>query len=86
VRLLQRHCEVWVQDSGPGIAPADRERVFERFERLADRRGAAPAVPGSGLGLSIAQALVQRMGGQIELHDGENGMGLAACVRLPRAL
>ena len=54
--------------------------------RLADRRGAAPAVPGSGLGLSIAQALVQRMGRQIELHDGENGMGLAACVRLPRAL
>lgn len=89
VRLLEKHCEIWVQDTGPGIAPADRARVFERFERLADRRAAAvpaaPAVPGSGLGLSIAQALVRRMGGQIELHDGEDGVGLAVCVRLPMA-
>lgn len=86
VKLLAQYCEVWVQDTGPGIAPADRERVFKRFERLADRRGAAPAVPGSGLGLAIAQALVQRMGGQIELNDGEGGVGLTACVRLLRAL
>ncbi|GAB2461994.1 sensor histidine kinase [Comamonas humi] len=86
VKLLEGWCEVWVQDSGPGIAPADRERAFARFERLAGRRGAeASVVPGSGLGLAIAQALVQRMGGQIALHDGEGGVGLAACVRLPLA-
>ena len=84
VKRLAEGCELWVQDSGPGIAAADRERVFRRFERL-DRRRAEGAVHGSGLGLPIAQALVQRMGGAIRLHDGEGGVGLAVCVRLPAA-
>ncbi len=87
-RLRPPWCELWVQDNGPGIAPQDRPRAFERFERLADRRTARAAsatVPGSGLGLSIAQALVQRMDGQIELLDGEHGVGLSVCVRLPLA-
>lgn len=82
VRRRPPACEIWVQDNGPGIAPPDRARAFERFERLADRPG-VPPTPGSGLGLAIAQALVQRMGGQITLHDGEGGRGLAVCVRLP---
>jgi len=55
---------VRVRDDGPGIPPAERGRVFERFYRgEAGRRRAA----GSGLGLAIAQAIMQRLGGRVEI-------------------
>jgi two-component system, OmpR family, sensor kinase len=52
---------VTVSDEGPGPDPADRDRLFERFWRGAD----ASAQPGSGLGLSIVSAIVERHGGRI---------------------
>jgi two-component system, OmpR family, sensor kinase len=52
---------VTVSDEGPGPDPADRDRLFERFWRGAD----ASARPGSGLGLSIVSAIVDRHGGRI---------------------
>ncbi|MDN0074313.1 HAMP domain-containing sensor histidine kinase [Crenobacter sp. SG2303] len=53
-----------VSDQGPGVAEADRERIFEPFYC-----GQVPAgeVPGSGIGLSMAQGFAQQMGGNIEL-------------------
>jgi two-component system sensor histidine kinase KdpD len=57
-----------VADHGPGIAPADRERVFEPFQRLGDR---GPA--GSGLGLAVAQGFVRLMGGAITVEDTPGG-------------
>ena len=48
---------VWVDDDGPGIPVEARERVFERFQRLAEN---APG--GCGLGLAIVKALVQQLG------------------------
>jgi len=69
-----------VADRGPGVAPADRERVFERFVRL---DGAEP-VPGSGLGLSIARSLVQMNGGTLHLADAPGG-GTVFEVALPRS-
>jgi signal transduction histidine kinase len=54
---------VLVEDTGPGIAPADLPHVFERFWR-ADRARARQQ-GGSGLGLAIARQLVQAQGGQI---------------------
>lgn len=66
-----------VQDSGPGIPPAERTRVFEPFYRLPGSAG-----EGSGLGLAIAQTLAQGLGGSITLHDAPGG-GLCARVRLP---
>ena len=68
-----------VADRGPGIAAADRSRVFDRFERLEPERG----TPGSGLGLSLVRAIVARHGGRVELED--NGPGLRVRLRFPVA-
>ncbi|HLD68977.1 MAG TPA: sensor histidine kinase N-terminal domain-containing protein [Pseudomonas sp.] len=65
-----------VQDSGPGVEPARRERLFERFYRQNDSQGA-------GLGLSIVWRIVELHRGSISLGDSPLG-GLEVCVRLPR--
>ena len=78
-----------VIDSGPGIAVADRQRVFDRFYRGAgagadnghgadNGRGAsAPGKPpGSGLGLAIVAAIAERHGASVSLHDAAGGQGL----------
>jgi signal transduction histidine kinase len=66
-----------VQDAGPGIDPADQERIFKEFERLS--RGAAP---GSGLGLSIVQRACQLLGHEVALTSAL-GRGSRFRVRLP---
>jgi signal transduction histidine kinase len=53
-----------VVDQGSGIAPKDRERVFDKFERLDTRE------PGSGLGLYISRRLARAMGGEIAIESG----------------
>lgn len=67
-----------VVDEGPGIPPADRERVFEKFVRL---RG-AEETPGTGLGLYIARNLVELNGGSLVLSRPEQG-GTRFDIRLP---
>jgi signal transduction histidine kinase len=58
-----------VEDAGPGIAPEDRERVFERFERLGrTRRGS-----GGGLGLALARAVARLLGGDLVLEPSRLG-------------
>ena len=78
VRVLDRDGEpvIEVEDDGPGIAPADREKVWERFYRAPLPGGAA----GSGLGLPIVRALGERIGATIGLEDGHNGRGLCAVI------
>lgn len=71
-----------VTDDGPGIAPEDRERIFDRFTRLDDARSRDAG--GTGLGLSIVRELVHAHGGTVELADGD-GSGLRAIVRMPPA-
>jgi two-component system, OmpR family, sensor kinase len=70
-----------VSDRGPGVSPAMRERVFERFAR-----GGGDAAPsgGSGLGLAIVRAVAEAHGGSVELDDAESG-GARFTVRLPAA-
>lgn len=68
---------VRVDDSGPGIPPAERARVFDRFYRR-DSGGSS----GSGLGLAIVRAIAQRHGAQVSLAESPLG-GLRAEVRLP---
>ncbi|RDZ27151.1 sensor histidine kinase [Lysobacter silvisoli] len=68
-----------VDDRGPGIPEAERERMFDRFQRMEAHRGS----PGTGLGLSLVRAIVQRHGGRISL--GDNGPGLRVRVVLPAA-
>ena len=58
---------VTVTDDGPGIPPADRERVFDRFTRLDDARDRDAG--GSGLGLPIVRELVRRAGGTVSFGD-----------------
>lgn len=72
--------EVTVRDQGVGIAPEDREHVFERFYRGASGSGQAS---GSGLGLVIAKEIVEAHGGRIWV-ESELGKGSCFFVRLPR--
>lgn len=74
-------CRLSVADDGPGIAPADRERVFERFFR-----GRHADVRGSGLGLAIVAQAVRRLGGSIVVRDGLDGRGVAFELRWPLAV
>jgi len=71
-----------VEDDGPGIAPAERERVFERFTRLDEARGADAG--GTGLGLAITRDIVEGHGGQITI-DGSVERGSRFVVTLPVA-
>lgn len=68
-----------VRDRGPGIPPADRSRVVERFVRLEQSR----SEPGSGLGLSLVAAVARLHGGELRLDD--NAPGLKTSIVLPRA-
>ena len=67
-----------VEDSGPGIAPGERTRVFDRFYRV---EGAAQG--GSGLGLAIVRRIADKHGGSVELLDALSGHGLRVRVSLP---
>ena len=70
---------VVVADSGPGIPPDSRERVFDRFFRCADS-----SVPGSGLGLAIVKQVARLHGGDVALETSARG-GLAVRFVLPCA-
>ena len=72
--------QVSVQDSGVGIAPEDRERVFEQFVRVGDRS----RTPGLGLGLYITKQLVEAHGGTISV-ESVLGEGSTFTVALPTA-
>jgi signal transduction histidine kinase len=73
--------EVSVDDTGPGIAPADHERIFEEFRQL--RAEGEAKNEGTGLGLALTRRLVELHGGAIEL-DSDLGRGARFVVRLPR--
>ncbi|WP_085317800.1 sensor histidine kinase [Derxia lacustris] len=69
-----------VTDTGPGIAPAERERVFHRFYRiLRDGQG-----DGSGLGLAIVREICRAHGSDAVLDAGDGGLGLRVSVVFPR--
>lgn len=72
---------VTIQDSGPGVPPAELERIFDAFYRVDDARQRETG--GYGLGLSIARRAVLHHGGSIEA--GNTMPGLAVTVRLPAA-
>jgi signal transduction histidine kinase len=72
VGLEQRgdRCRLSVADDGPGIPEDKRDRVLERFYRLDESR----TKPGSGLGLSLVQAIAQLHGGRLALEDAAPGL------------
>jgi len=65
-----------VRDDGPGIAPTERARVFERFHR-----GEGARASGSGLGLAIVASAARRLGARIEVGDGLGGRGVSIALR-----
>lgn len=81
VRLRQRDglVELDVQDSGPGIAEEDRERVFEWF--YSGRRPAGSIVAGSGMGLAIAREYAEQHDGRIELLPSSEGAHFRLTLR-----
>jgi two-component system sensor histidine kinase QseC len=68
-----------VQDDGPGIAPAEGNKVFERFYRGVGQDTAS----GTGLGLAIVRQAVVRVGGEVWLGEGLGGKGAGIFVRIP---
>jgi len=64
---------VVVEDEGPGLAPEEREKVFQRFYRA--RRGEGENARGTGLGLHIARSLARACGGELRAEGGTGGRG-----------
>ena len=78
-----RYVVIEVMDTGPGIPEADKKRVLDRFVRLERER----LTPGSGLGLSLVQAVVEHHAGELEISDGDgppSRPGLRVKLILPR--
>jgi signal transduction histidine kinase len=71
---------VMVEDEGPGIAPAERQRLTQPFERGEASRNRSTG--GAGLGLSVVSDIARRHGGELILSDAGGG-GLLASIRLP---
>ena len=71
---------ITVDDDGPGVPAAERERIFDRFTRL--DRARSSETGGSGLGLAIVKALVEAGGGSVACSDSPQG-GARFSIRLP---
>jgi signal transduction histidine kinase len=71
--------EILIEDDGPGVSEPDRALVMRRGTRLDE------SVPGSGLGLSIARAIMEAYGGKLALEESANG-GLRVRLDLPRTV
>ncbi len=79
VDVILEHGELTVRDHGPGIAPDDREHVFDRFYRASNAR----SLPGSGLGLAIVREVAEAHGGSVAAEDAPGG-GALMRLRLHR--
>ena len=80
-RLTQDEVIMCVSDQGPGIRPADRHRIFDRFYRSEEITG---STQGAGLGLYLAKAIVEAHGGRIWV-DEKVERGAQICFSIPRA-
>ena len=83
ITATQKHAEIRVRDSGPGIPEHEREQIFERFVR-----GSAQAdgsTPGAGLGLAIARSIIQAHDGTIALENRPGSQGAAFLITLARS-
>lgn len=82
LRIAGEHCVLSVEDSGPGIAPEDRARVFDRFFRATD----VAHETGSGLGLAIVKVIAAQHGAAVTLEQSARLGGLLVQVHLNKCL
>lgn len=85
-RADERQVRLSVSDEGPGVPPALRERVFEKFFRVPRRESHDRRRAGIGLGLPIARRLVEAQGGRIWIDASSSGTGTTVTMVLPVAL
>jgi PAS domain S-box-containing protein len=78
----KQYLDVLVLDTGPGIPPEDRERIFEAFEQLSDPARSDPINRGSGLGLTVARQLTALLHYELYVEDAPQG-GAAFRLRMP---
>ncbi|MDO8915830.1 MAG: HAMP domain-containing sensor histidine kinase [Coriobacteriia bacterium] len=81
-RVDERTLTLEVEDTGPGVAPDDRARIFEPFEQVEPHDAAVARAEGSGLGLAIVRRIVASLNGTLEL-ESEPGKGSRFTVTLP---
>src|SRR5205823_12511168 len=79
--VTEGRARICVDDQGPGIPAADRERIWDRFWRLERDRGSA--VAGTGIGLSVVRELVALHGGRAWAEEGRGGTGARFVLELP---
>ena len=80
--LRDGRARLWVGDSGPGVAMADRERIFDRFARAG---GAGRRSDGAGLGLAIVRAIAEAHGGRVDARQPwrAGGVGATFTIDIP---
>lgn len=81
VRTDDGNTSIFIDDTGPGISPEERERVFDRFYRVL-----GTGQTGSGLGLAIVQTIARRVGARVSLGDapwGDGRSGLRVTILFP---
>ena len=84
-RFDAHHVAVTVTDEGPGIPDELRERVFDKFFRIANRESDDPSRRGVGLGLPLARRLIQMQGGRVWIETPTSGRGASIIVAVPIA-
>ena len=80
VELSKKKLLITVEDNGPGFTEKDKDKVFQKFQRLSARPTAGES--SAGLGLSIVKTLVNLLGGTIEL-ESEHGKGSSFMLSIP---
>ena len=83
VDLVDHDVRIAVTDAGPGVDPADRERVFERFARGTEAAGRRGSGEGVGLGLALVREHINLHGGRVWVEPGPDGVGARFVVELP---
>jgi signal transduction histidine kinase len=81
LKLSEKRADVFIKDSGVGLAPADLKRIFKRFYRVPDI--SAAAAKGTGLGLSIVRSIIEKHGGRVAAESRGKGKGSTFRVQLP---
>jgi signal transduction histidine kinase len=80
--LNEKLVEIFIKDSGIGLAPGDAKRIFKRFYRVPNLW--TQEKKGTGLGLAIVKAIIEKHGGRVRAESKGEGKGSTFIIRLPK--